>query len=200
MEIQDICDLYKITAKNGMYCLNDIIRQIVKLKTEDIIPVIKDKQKIGKRYYIDANTFRKIVYSYESEECRNIVNMLNSKSDTTDEITMLDLQYKIECEKTKQLTISRDMKILDAKMEHLGLARMRLDYGQRGIHIGNESDECSDNDCSDSECSSESDSENSVNTNKDGESEKYEEIETLSIQQIKPQAILQKRRGRKAHN
>lgn len=200
MEIQDICELYKITTKNGLYCLNDIIRHIIKTKSEDVMTAVKDKQKIGKKFYIDANMFRKIVYSYENEECRNIVNMLNGKNDTTAEITMLDLQYKIECEKTKQLTISRDMKLLDAKIEHLGIARMRLEHGQRGMHMCCDSDEeCSDEECTD-DYSGESDSEESTNSQKDTESEKYEEIETLPIQQLKPKVVPRGKRGKRSTN
>ena len=145
MELQEICDLYKITIINNLYCLNDIVKHITKNKLKTYINLLKDKHKISNKYFIDAKTFRRIIYSCENDECKNIINMLNRKSDDKEDIRLLELQYKIECEKTKQLEYQKDIKIIDAKM-----ILQQMEYDE--MLLNNNYNNCLDDDCEECNC------------------------------------------------
>jgi len=180
MDIEDICTIYKIEMKNNLISLNDIAKRVLKIKIDSLLSVVDNKM-IGKKYYIDLNTFKKIVNTFDSEECTNIVNMMTGIVEKNDELKVLELQYKIECEKTKQLSITRDMKLLDIKMENMEITRLRMGTCDReNEHKCISSDD--DSDCG-SDCQSESDDESVCSKSGSVASEKYEEIETLPIQQ-----------------
>lgn len=121
MELNEICSMYKIKIVDNLYCLNDIAK-LSKNKISEISKTV-DTIKKGNKYYVSMNNFLKVLFNSKSDECNNIINMIDSRksicNDTFEnkQIELLKLQLKIEKEKTKQLTIDRDIKILNAKLE-----------------------------------------------------------------------------------
>ena len=174
MEIQEICEFYKITTVNGLYCLNDIAKNIVKMKLDNLLQYTKDKKKIGNKYFIDGKIFYKIIYNHDNDECRNIINMLNGKyeeKDGSEELQILKLQYKIECEKTKQLELTQTIRVIEIKTSLFKKDMSKLDRLKLLNDTDDSSDVSTDSESNDTDTMTEDDS--------------YEEIDIISPEKNK---------------
>uniref|UniRef100_A0A6C0E9D7 Uncharacterized protein n=1 Tax=viral metagenome TaxID=1070528 RepID=A0A6C0E9D7_9ZZZZ len=126
MELEDICKMYNISNIDyKMFSLNDIAKNIIKKHQREFIKNVKDKKKIGKYFYINSKTFIKIIHDTENDECKLIINMMTGKIDEKEDIFIkqiklkeLQLRYRIQCEKTKQMEIQRDIKVLESSDRH----------------------------------------------------------------------------------
>lgn len=79
-DIIDIAKKYSIRIKDNKFCLDDIAQRIVESKNlEKYMKKIVGKEKIDKLYYVNEDSFRKIVSGGKSLKCKAIRELLNDK-------------------------------------------------------------------------------------------------------------------------
>jgi len=93
-----ICVDYKITIKNGLYLLKDIVTNILKVSdASKYIYSVKNRVKVGHEFYIKEDHFIEMLNSCKNSPFRyKIHDILNGeKIDKTDNVGMIDIEKRI---------------------------------------------------------------------------------------------------------